>query len=159
MKSSQEDVQAAKEAVAIAEEALHAAKEEEASFEMKVGQLKVVWEDAKSELDEIEKKLKTCSHDLSAFAKERATLIQKAETAEIEAKKISIKIAKAEKFLRSMMNKYSWIETEKDAFGLRGGDYDFVETNPEEMSKHLKDLQTEQTSLVSSCFLFFFFSR
>jgi structural maintenance of chromosome 2 len=133
---------------------------------MKVGQLKVVWEDAKSELDEIEKKLKTCSHDLSAFAKERATLIQKAETAEIEAKKISIKItkfhsehAKAEKFLRSMMNKYSWIETEKDAFGLRGGDYDFVETNPEEMSKHLKDLQTEQTSLVSSCFLFFFFSR
>lgn len=133
---------------------------------MKVGQLKVAWEDAKSKLDEIEKKLKTCSQDLSAIAKERAKLIQKAETAEIEAKKMSIKItkfhsenAKAEKVLRSMMNKYAWIETEKDAFGVRGGDYDFVEINPEEMSKHLKDLQAEQTSLVCSCILFLFLSR
>ena len=57
MKSSKEDVQAAEETVAVAEEALNAAKEEEASFEMKVGQLKAVWEDAKSELDELEKKL------------------------------------------------------------------------------------------------------
>ncbi len=133
---------------------------------MKVGQLKVAWEDAKSKLDEIEKKLKTCSQDLSAIAKERAKLIQKAETAEIEAKKMSIKITKfhsehvkAEKVLRSMMNKYAWIETEKDAFGVRGGDYDFVEINPEEMSKHLKDLQAEQSSLVCSCILFLFVSR
>ena len=69
MKSSQEDVQAAEETVAVAEEALHAAKEEEASFEMKVGQLKAVWEDAKSELDEIGKKLKTCSQELSNISK------------------------------------------------------------------------------------------
>jgi structural maintenance of chromosome 2 len=157
MKSSQEDVQAAEETVAVAEEALHAAKEEEASFEMKVGQLKAVWEYAKSELDELEKKLKTCSQELSIISKEKSKLIKKAESAEIEAKKISIKItkfhsehAKAEKFLKSMTNKYAWIETEKEAFGVRGGDYDFVETNPEEMSKHLKDLQTEQSSLVSS---------
>jgi hypothetical protein len=54
----------------------------------------------------------------------------------------------AEKILKSMMNKYTWIETEKEAFGVRGGDYDFVETNPAEMSRHLKDLQAEQTSLV-----------
>lgn len=158
MKSSQEDVQAAKEAVVVAEEALNAAKEEESNFEMKVGQLKAVWEDAKSELDELEKKLKTCSQELSVITKEKARLIKKAESAEIEAKKTSIKIskfhsehAKAEKFLKSMMNKYAWIETEKEAFGVRGGDYDFVETNPEEMSKHLKDLQTEQSSLVSLC--------
>lgn len=156
MKSSQEDVQAAKEAVVVAEEALNAAKEEESNFEMKVGQLKAVWEDAKSELDELEKKLKTCSQELSAITKEKARLIKKAESAEIEAKRTSIKIskihsehAKAEKFLKSMTNKYAWIETEKEAFGVRGGDYDFVETNPEEMSKHLKDLQTEQSSLVS----------
>ena len=47
------------------------------------------------------------------------------------------------------MSKHAWIETEKDAFGIAGGDYDFEETNPEGMSKHLKDLQAEQSSLVS----------
>ena len=57
--------------------------------------------------------------------------------------------SKAEKFLKSMRNKYAWIETEKDAFGVAGGDYDFEETDPEGMSKHLKDLQAEQSSLVS----------
>ena len=45
MKSSQSDVEAAKEAAIVAEKALDAAKEEEASFEMKVGQLKAVWEE------------------------------------------------------------------------------------------------------------------
>ena len=157
MKSSQSDVEAAKEAVIVAEKALDAAKEEEASFEMKVGQLKAVWEEANALLDDLEKKLKTCSQELGALSKEKAKLTKKAETAEIEGKKMAIMIskfhsehAKAEKFLKSMMNKHAWIETEKDAFGIAGGDYDFEETNPEEMSRHLKGLQAEQTSLVSN---------
>src|SRR6056300_1394484 len=119
MKSSQSDVEAAKEAVAVAEKALDAAKEEEASFEMKVGQLKAVWEEAKALLDDLEKKLKTCSQELGALSKQKAKLIKKAESAEIEGKKMSVKItkfhtehSKAEKFLKSMMNKHAWIETE-----------------------------------------------
>ena len=166
MKSSQEDVQAAEKAVGVAEKALDAAKEEEANYEMKVGELKAVWEDAKAVLDELEKKLKTCSQELSALSKQKAKLTKKAESAEIEGKKMSIKIekfhtekGKAEKYLKSMMNKHAWIETEKDAFGVAGGDYDFEETNPEEMSQHLKNLQAEQSSLVStvsSCQIRFF---
>jgi len=154
MKSCQEDVVVAQDAVVVAEKALDAAKEEEASFEMKVGQLKAVWEEAKAILEEVEKKLKTCHQELSALSKQKARLIKKAESAEIEGKKMSIKITKfhseqekAEKYLKSMMNKHVWIETEKEAFGIPGGDYDFEETDPSGMSKHLKDLQTEQTSL------------
>ena len=156
MKSSQEDVEVANEAVAVAEKALDSAKEEEASFEMKAGELKAVWEEAKAVLNELEKQLKACSQELGALSKQKAKLIKKAESAEIEGKKMSIKItkfhseqAKAEKFLKSMMNKHAWIETEKEAFGVAGGDYDFEETNPEQMSKHLKGLQAEQSSLVS----------
>ena len=153
----------AQDAVVVAEKALDAAKEEEASFEMKVGQLSAVWEEAKAILEEVEKKLKTCHQELSALSKQKARLIKKAESAEIEGKKMSIKITKfhseqekAEKYLKSMMNKHVWIETEKEAFGIPGGDYDFEETDPSGMSKHLKDLQTEQTSLVSfDCMLLF----
>lgn len=156
MQSSQEDVVAAEKAVSDAQKALDAAKEEESSFEMKTGQLKAVWEEAKAILDDLEKKLKTCSQELAALSKQKAKLTKKAESAEIEGKKMSVKItkfhtehSKAEKFLKSMMHKHAWIETEKDAFGIPGGDYDFEETNPEGMSKHLKDLQADQTSLVS----------
>ena len=156
MKSSQEDMESAKEAVRVAEQALDAAREDEANFEMKVGQLKAAWEEAKSVLDDLESKLKTCSQEISALSKQRAKLIEKAEAAEIEGKKLSVKItkfhseqAKAEKHLKHMMGKYAWIESEKDAFGVAGGDYDFEETNPAEMSKHLKDLEAEQASLVS----------
>eukprot|EP00579_Thalassiosira_antarctica_P001246 CAMPEP_0201869280 /NCGR_PEP_ID=MMETSP0902-20130614/2848_1 /ASSEMBLY_ACC=CAM_ASM_000551 /TAXON_ID=420261 /ORGANISM="Thalassiosira antarctica, Strain CCMP982" /LENGTH=1207 /DNA_ID=CAMNT_0048394759 /DNA_START=222 /DNA_END=3845 /DNA_ORIENTATION=+ len=154
MKSSQEDVTVANEAVTVAEKALDSAKEEESSFEMKAGELKAVWEEAKSVLNELVKQLKACSQELGALSKQKAKLIKKAESAEIEGKKMSIKItkfhseqAKAEKFLKSMMNKHAWIETEKEAFGVAGGDYDFEETNPEQMSKHLKGLQAEQSSL------------
>ncbi|KAL7546813.1 hypothetical protein ACHAWF_010148 [Thalassiosira exigua] len=154
MKSSQSDVVAAQETVEVAEKALEAAREEAAGFEMKVGELKAVWEDAKAVLDDLENKLKTCSQELGALTKQKARLVKKAEAAEIEGKKVSVKIAKfhteqakAEKFLKSMMNKYTWIETEKDAFGVPGGDYDFEETDPEGMSKHLKNLQAEQSSL------------
>lgn len=154
MKSSQSDVELAKESVGVAQKALDAAKEEEASFEMKAGKLRAVWEDAKAALDELEAKLKTCSQELGALSKEKAKLIKKAESAEIEGKKMSIKIqkfhtekGKAEKYLKSMVNKHAWIETEKDAFGVVGGDYDFEETDPEKMSNHLKELQSEQASL------------
>ena len=156
MKSSREDVKSAKEAVAVAEKALQAAEEEAASFEMKVGELKAVWEDAKATLEDLDNVLKTCSRELSDLSKQKARLIKKAEAAEIEGKKMSIQIekfqsehAKAEKFMKSMIVKHAWIETEKDAFGVAGGDYDFEETDPEQSSRHLKDLQAQQLSLVS----------
>lgn len=154
MHSSQKDLVAAEETVLVAQKALDAAKEVEASFEMKVGQLKAVWEEAKALLDELEKKIKACSQELAALSKQKSRLTKKAESAEIEGKKMSIKITKfhseqtkAESFLKSMVNKYAWIETEKEAFGIPGGDYDFEETNPKGMSKQLKGLQTEQSSL------------
>lgn len=161
MKSSQEEVVAANEAVNVSEKALHAAIEEEENLAMKVGELKALWEEAKSALDEMEKKIKTCSQELSAISKEKSKLVKKAESAELEAKKMSVKITKyhtektkAEKFLSSMMKKHAWIETEKDAFGVPGGDYDFEETCADGMSKHLKALEAEQSSLVRSSCLF-----
>ncbi|EED95842.1 chromosomal protein,like chromosomal protein xcap-e [Thalassiosira pseudonana CCMP1335] len=154
IESSQKDVVAANEAVVAAEKALQAAVEEEEELSMKVGELKALYDEAKASLTELENNLKSCSDELSSLAREKSKLIKKAETAELEGKKMSVKItkfhsekSKAEKILGSMMNKYAWIETEKEAFGVAGGDYDFEETCPNLMSKQLKDLQAEQTSL------------
>ena len=155
MKSSQQDVAAANENVVAAEKALRAAVDEEEEITIKVGNLKALYDEAKTALDETEKSLKSCSDELQALSKEKSRLAKKAESAEIEGKKLSVKItkfytekAKAEKFLSSMTSKYPWIESEKEAFGVPGGDYDFDESNPAEMSKQLKDLQAEQATLV-----------
>ncbi|KAL3786107.1 hypothetical protein HJC23_013098 [Cyclotella cryptica] len=154
IKSSQQDVVAANEAVVVAEKALKAAVEEEENMSMKVGDLKALYDEAKANLDEIEQSLKSCSDELKTLSKEKAKLAKKAESAEIEGKKLSVKIAKfhsekakAEKFLSTMTSKHPWIETEKEACGVPGGDYDFEDSNPAEMGKHLKDLQAEQASL------------
>lgn len=162
MKSSQQDVVAANEAVVVAEKALKAATEEEEEITITVGDLKAMYDEAKAALDEIERSLKSCSDELKTLSKEKSRLAKKAESAEIEGKKLSVKITKyhtekgkAEKFLSSMTSKYPWIESEKEAFGVPGGDYDFEESNPAEMSKHLKELQAEQTSLVSLLIIFY----
>lgn len=129
---------------------------------MKVGDLKALYDEAKANLNDIEQSLKSCSDELKALSKEKAKLAKKAESAEIEGKKLSVKIAKfhtekakAEKFLSTMTSKHPWIETEKEAFGVPGGDYDFEDSNPAEMGKHLKDLQLEQATLVSRQYFHF----
>jgi hypothetical protein len=38
-----------------------------------------------------------------------------------------------------------------NAFGVRGGDYDFDASDPKEVAQHLKILKSEQDSLVSVC--------
>jgi len=53
----------------------------------------------------------------------------------------------AEKFIKSMLKKYPWIESEKEAFGVEGGDYDFNVTDPAQMSSQLKSLKHEQETL------------
>uniref|UniRef100_A0A7S2XJV8 SMC hinge domain-containing protein n=1 Tax=Attheya septentrionalis TaxID=420275 RepID=A0A7S2XJV8_9STRA len=148
------EVYAAEEAVVAAEKALQEANAEEAKLQIKVGEMKSNYDEAKTTLDEVEEKMATYSSELKALSKERATLTKHAETAELEAKKLSIKVAKfhkergsAERFVANMMKKYSWIETEKDAFGVLGGDYDFEATDPSEMSRQLKGLKDEQSSL------------
>ena len=125
-------------------------------MQMKVGKVKAVYDEAKAELDDIEKQLSSCNSELKSLTKEKSRLTKKAESAEFEGKKLSVKVAKhhkekanAERFISSMLKKYPWIESEKDAFGIPGGDYDFDATNPSEMSSYLKSLKNEQEILVS----------
>ena len=55
--------------------------------------------------------------------------------------------ANAEKFVFSMIKRYSWIDTEKAAFGVPGGDYDFASMDVQAMKSQLEDLKSEQDAL------------
>jgi len=142
------------EAVNAAEKALNEANSIEGGLQMKVGEVKAMYDEAKSRLDEIDKKVASCSSELKKLGKEKAAMVNKSESAQLEAKKISIKISKfrkdtanAEKLISNLLKNYPWIKTEKEAFGVTGGDYDFKATNVDETSSILKGLQSEQVSL------------
>eukprot|EP00566_Odontella_aurita_P002130 CAMPEP_0113537252 /NCGR_PEP_ID=MMETSP0015_2-20120614/6726_1 /TAXON_ID=2838 /ORGANISM="Odontella" /LENGTH=1061 /DNA_ID=CAMNT_0000436733 /DNA_START=557 /DNA_END=3742 /DNA_ORIENTATION=- /assembly_acc=CAM_ASM_000160 len=154
LESIKTEVAAAQEAVAAAEKAEKEAKDKEADMEMKVGEIKALYDEAKAELDEVEEQVASCNSELKSLSKQKARLTKKAESAELEAKKLSVRVAKfhkekanAERLISSIMKKYPWIESEKDAFGVVGGDYDFESTDPSGMSTQLKTLKSEQESL------------
>lgn len=148
------EVAASKEAVKAAEKAFNDANDVEAELQMKVGRIKAEYDEAKAASNEIEKKMSMVSSELKKFNKEKAALIKKSESAQLEAKKISIKISKhkkdtsnAEKCISSLLNKYDWIKDEKDAFGVKDSDYDFDTIDLNEQNRELKRLQGEQSSL------------
>lgn len=157
LESLKAELASADEAVEAAKAALFEARKEESQSQMAVGEIKSLYDDAKSQLLDIELRMNQFSSELRDLSDAKADLVKKVESLEIEAKRITVAIAKiqkeqgsAERFVASMLKKHAWIESEKSAFGVEGGDYDFGETDPTEMSRQLQALKADQESLVSA---------
>jgi len=155
LESLKAEVVAAEEAVRVAEQAVEDAQNEESESQMRVGDIQTQYEDARHELDTLEKSIADVSAEVSELKKARADLLKQAETAKLEAKKLSVNIARickdraaAEKVVALMLKKHAWIESDMNAFGVSGGDYDFEAVDPAEVAQHLKELKDEQESLV-----------
>lgn len=156
LESLKADVVAAEEGVKAAEAALKDANDEEDTRQIKVGEVKALYDEAKAALTEFENQLAQCSSELAEIKRQKAALAKMAEKCALEAKKLSVAISRiqkerhsAEKMVASLLKNHAWIESEKSAFGVEGGDYDFEATDPAEMSDHLQSLKSEQDSLVS----------
>jgi len=148
------EVSAAKQAVAVAEKALLHAHDVESELQMRVGDANAGYDEAKAELDVIEGQALQFSSELSMMKCVKSDMVKKAESLELEAMKLRVQISKiekervnAEKFVAGIMKKHAWIESEKAAFGVEGGDYDFKATNPGKMSAQLSTLKAEQEVL------------
>ena len=153
------DVVSAEEAVATAEAALKEANEEELGKEIVVGEVKALWDEAKAAQSEFEDQISKYSTELSEIKREKNSLTKKSEKCTLESKKLTVAISRiqkdrqnAEKVVVSLIKAHPWIESEKSAFGVEGGDYDFTATNPDEMSAQLQALKGDQDSLVSILF-------
>eukprot|EP00531_Pseudo-nitzschia_arenysensis_P016854 CAMPEP_0116127038 /NCGR_PEP_ID=MMETSP0329-20121206/6636_1 /TAXON_ID=697910 /ORGANISM="Pseudo-nitzschia arenysensis, Strain B593" /LENGTH=1215 /DNA_ID=CAMNT_0003621129 /DNA_START=198 /DNA_END=3845 /DNA_ORIENTATION=- len=154
LESLKADVVSAEEAVSIAEKALQEANEEELGKEIVVGEVKALWDEAKASQTEFENRISQFSSDLAEIKREMNRLAKKSEKCNLESKKLKVEISRiekerqnAEKVVVNLLKAHPWIESEKSAFGLEGGDYDFTSTNPDEMSVRLKALKSDQDSL------------
>ena len=148
------EVIAAEQVVVSAEKALMESSTLESDLQMKVGDANSLYEEAKADLDVIEEQMSSFSSELSMLQCVKADLLKRVESLVLEAKKLNVHISKmekeranAEKFVIAMMKKHTWIDSEKVAFGVEGGDYDFKATNLDQMSDQLSGLKTEQDAL------------
>jgi structural maintenance of chromosome 2 len=150
-----DEVSAAEEAFRLAEKAVADSAFEEANKQIEVGTINAEYEQARREFVELENLISQLSSEISGLKHEKTKISKLLESARFEAKKMSIQIERnrkdriaAEKEVSNMVKKYSWIDSEKSAFGVVGGDYDFDESNPKHTSNILSDLKAEQESLV-----------
>jgi structural maintenance of chromosome 2 len=149
------EVKVAQEAVDAAHQSLIEAHSLEAEQLIKLKATQEEYDDAKAALKEATTLAHNCSSELARLSKAANKLEQKKDATALDAKKVTLAISKCQKDLAtaescvaSMLQKHAWIESEKEAFGVEGGDYDFTETNPKEMSDRLQFLKDEQDSLV-----------
>jgi structural maintenance of chromosome 2 len=159
LESLKAEARAADEAVRNAQKMVVDAMQNEADSQMQVGEIQASYEEARLELEELEKNIADYSADVVDMKRAKSDLVKLLEAAKLESKKLSVGITRirkdrndAEKAVAAMLKNYSWIESEMSAFGVRGGDYDFEATDPNEVSQLLKELKSEQDSLVRSGF-------
>mmetsp|Transcript_11685 Transcript_11685/g.21845 ORF Transcript_11685/g.21845 Transcript_11685/m.21845 type:complete len:1211 (-) Transcript_11685:2-3634(-) len=154
LESLQAEVVAAKEAVNVAEKVLEDANRTESDLQIKVGSIKSKYDEAKDATKNVEDRMTEVSSALKRLGQEKLSFTKKAESSQLEAKKMSIQVAKykkdsgtAEKVIASLTNKFEWIEECKNEFGVAGGDYDFRVCDVNQLSQELEELQSKQTSL------------
>lgn len=148
--------QAAVTALAVAQDAMNEAVKKESQSQILVDDIKTQYDESCEALANLEEKLTSCSAKISELKKSKAELVRKAEAIRLEAKKIGLDITRirkqrqsAEKAVATLVKKHAWIESEMEAFGVVGGDYDFTGINSSELKNQLTEMKSEYENLVS----------
>ncbi|KAL6840020.1 hypothetical protein ACP4OV_029830 [Aristida adscensionis] len=120
----------------------------------KVTLIKKDYDQAECELDAGRSKLKECDSQINCMAKEQAKLQQQLSDSNVERKKMENEVKRMEieqkecsSKVDKLVEKYSWIATEKQLFGKSGTDYDFASCEPQKAREELESLQAQQSSL------------
>lgn len=120
----------------------------------KVAGTKLEYDQAESELNIGRSKLKECDSQINSISKEQQKLQQLLGDSNVERKKMENEVKRMEieqkdcsSRVDKLMEKYSWIATEKQLFGKSGTDYDFASCEPHKAREELDNLQTQQSGL------------
>lgn len=149
------DLNAAMEAEVVAAKALSEETMREKEFQVKVEELQSLYEEAKQDLDRMNDLMANRSTEIAGLKSRKSSLAKDEDSIRLESKKLSLALlnlkkerSASENIVTSLLKRHPWIETEKAAFGMRGGDYDFEANNPSKAQKRLKDLRADQEALV-----------
>lgn len=149
------DLNAAVEAEVVAANALREETMQEEEIRVKVEDLQALYEEAKQDLDRMNDLMANRSTELAGLKSRKSSLAKEEDVNRLESKKLSLALlnlkkerSASENLVTALLKRHPWIETEKAAFGMRGGDYDFEANNASKAQKRLKDLRADQEALV-----------
>lgn len=147
---------AAQDALDIARRSFDAVAQQESSSQIELGRITALYDEAKDTLHNMERQIEAFSTEVMELKADKSCLVQQLETVTVEKKKISVAIThimkertESEKVISSILKRYPWIESERAAFGVPGGDYDFAAVDTKALNIQLKRLRGDQESLVS----------
>uniref|UniRef100_A0A1J3JL63 Structural maintenance of chromosomes protein n=2 Tax=Noccaea caerulescens TaxID=107243 RepID=A0A1J3JL63_NOCCA len=107
-----------------------------------------------AELKLIHAKMKECDTQISSFVADQEKCLQKLSDLKLEKKKLENEVTRTEMEQKDcsvkvdkLVEKHTWITSEKQLFGKGGTDYDFESRNPYQAREELERLQTNQSSL------------
>lgn len=150
------DVETAKESVEAAKKALSIAVEREEMIQMKLGGIRAAYDEVVEKVALMENQWADRQAELAELKNERAARVKEADAVKLEAKKVSLQLSRlqkdrgdAEKKISGLEKKYPWVNDEKHAFGVTGGDYDFSATDLNSVVNDLNAMKKEQENLVS----------
>jgi structural maintenance of chromosome 2 len=156
LESLKTELAAAQEAVKIAEKIFEESSRQESEMQVEVAETQASYEEARSNVAELERKVDDFSSQVAELKDRKAEFSKALEAATIEAKKLSVGIQQrqkervgAEKVVSNLLKNYAWIESERGAFGVVGGDYDFDSCDTAQIAAEVKELKEQQDSLVS----------
>ncbi|XP_078446527.1 structural maintenance of chromosomes protein 2-2-like [Wolffia australiana] len=119
-----------------------------------IASIKQDYDQAESELKSVRSKMKKCDTEIGTIVKEQQRLQEKISDGNLEKKKLENEVKRMEleeKDLAStvdkLLQKHSWIASERQLFGRRCTDYDFSSRNPTRAKEELENLQTQQSGL------------
>uniref|UniRef100_A0A1D1YJB7 Structural maintenance of chromosomes protein n=1 Tax=Anthurium amnicola TaxID=1678845 RepID=A0A1D1YJB7_9ARAE len=128
--------------------------EEVNKLKTEVGSIKKDYDQVESELKLSRSKMKECDLEISAIVKEQQKLQQKISDANVERKKMQNEVMRMEVEQRDcsmmvdkLLQKHSWIASERQLFGKGGTDYDFSSRDPVKTREEFEKLQAEQSGL------------
>ncbi|KZV38721.1 structural maintenance of chromosomes protein 2-1-like [Dorcoceras hygrometricum] len=124
------------------------------SQKTKVALLKRNHGEAQSELNLARRKIKECDSQITNIVKEQQGIKNKISEANLERKRMDNEAKRMEMDqkdcslkVEKLIEKHSWIASEKQLFGRAGSDYDFASSDPHKAVEQFQKLQAEQSGL------------
>ncbi|KAI3817894.1 hypothetical protein L1987_11694 [Smallanthus sonchifolius] len=124
------------------------------AFKTKVTSLKDEHSQAQSELNAARTKVKECDSQISRILKDQHKLKNNIGEKNLERKKLENEVKRMEteqkdcsQKVDKLIEKHSWITSEKQLFGRPGSDYDFTSRDPHKARDEFEKLQAEQAGL------------
>ncbi|EOA12804.1 hypothetical protein CARUB_v10025763mg [Capsella rubella] len=120
----------------------------------KVDALQKIHDESLAELKLIHAKMKECDSQISGFVTDQEKCLQKLSDMKLERKKLENEVVRMETDHKDcsvkvdkLVEKHTWIASEKQLFGKGGTDYDFESCDPYVAREKLEKLQADQSGL------------